>query len=337
MLKIILCFFSVIILLGCAEQKPNSEREVEQKNQVTVDSLTKGQKPKDSIFFFLNPVLEKEYVFKTTMQQTVTQTSDTQKVETKQQQSVVYSLKPKSISQTGLILFEVSFKSIEQKIHSPLISFELNTKKKRKENTPIETFYNSLIGKLFYLRVGKNGSDVEIFGVDSLINNIVNEILAKDEFKGADKASLSHIISSFFNSSELKKNFEKFFEIYPKKPVSISEPWTNIKTIQEPLPAEIQNQFQIKSISGDTLQLTLKSKVNFKKIEQKERDVNITNLKGSQEGIFYVSYGTGLILKSKIIQNVSLLYSFPPTPQTQNKSLTIPTFISTTFQLEVLQ
>jgi hypothetical protein len=163
----------------------------------------------------------------------------------------------------------------------------------------------------------------------------LEQISKRKEFSGVDKNVLSQLVNSFFNPNEMRKNFEKLFEIYPSKKVSVGENWTIDKEVSEPIPAKISNTFLLKNISNDTLFLVQESKITFKKQAQKSNEPQITELSGNQSGNLSVSRSTGVVLNNKVKQQINLVYTFPPSPQTNNKQVKVVTNIKSNFVFEL--
>jgi hypothetical protein len=327
---------ALLLFAGCGERRnaPQDQTKTKPITSETGDRTT--LKTAGSVLFRLNPQIGKEYIFKNTVLQTITQTIDSQKVNTTHNQTIVYSLKAKRYEPNESITFDVAFKSIEQQIATPMLKIEASTLQKNQKPTPLEIFYRTLIGKNFRVKVSPDGKDVQLAGTDSIIGNVLKNISRKKEFVGIDRSTLEQLIQNFFNPQDFKRGFEKLFEIYPTKPITIGESWEITHHISEPIPTKVLNKFQLQNISGDTLLVQLTSKVGFDKPQQQANQPSIQDIKGTQSGTLYVDKNSGLIFLEKIHQSVKIIYTIPASPQTNNKLLTIPTDVSTTFLLEIM-
>ncbi len=333
---ILYLLLALLLFAGCSERKgiPQDQKKAEPVASEKADKTTSGTA--GSVLFQLNPEIGREYTFKNTVLQTITQTIDSQKVNTTHNQTIVYSLKANQYEPNKSITFDVIFKSIEQQITTPMLKIEASTSQKNQKPTPLEIFYRALIGKNFRVKVSHDGKGVQLAGTDSIVGSVLKNISHKKEFTGIDKSTLEQLIQNFFNPQDFKRSFEKLFEIYPAKPIAIGESWEITRHISEPIPTKVINKFQLQKVSGDTLLVQLNSKVSFDKPQQQANQPSIQDIKGTQSGTLYVDKNSGLIFLGTIQQSVKIIYSLPASPQTNNKPLTIPTDVSTTFLLEIM-
>lgn len=326
----------LLLFVGCSERRDVPHDPTKSKQITSGESNSAALKTDGSVFFQLNPQIGKEYIFKNTVLQTITQTVDSQQISTTHNQTIVYSLKTNKYETNKGITFDVAFKSIEQQIITPMLKIEASTLQKNPNPTPLEIFYRALVGKSFYVKVSPDRKDVQLAGTDSIVENVLNSISRRKEFAEIDKNTLEQLVQNFFNPQDFKRSFEKLFEIYPAKPIAIGESWEITRHISEPIPTTVLNKFQLQKISGDTLFVQLASKVIFDKPKQQANQPSIQDIKGIQSGTLYINKNSGLIFIEKIQQSVKIIYTIPASPQTNNKPLTIPTDVSTTFLLEIM-
>lgn len=327
---------ALALFVACSERRNVPQEQTRTKPATSEKGNKTTSGTANSVLFRLNPQIGKEYIFKNTVLQTITQIIDSQKVNTTHNQTIVYSLKASKYEQNKSISFDVTFKSIEQQIITPMLKIEASTLQKNQKPTPLEIFYRALIGKNFRVKVASDTKDIQLAGTDSIVANVLKSISRKKEFTGIDKGTLEQLIQNFFNPQDFKRGFEKLFEIYPAKPITIGESWEITRYISEPIPTKVLNKFQLQNISGDTLFIQLTSKVGFDKPQQQANQPSIQAIKGTQSGTLYVDKNSGLIFLEKIQQSVKIIYAIPASPQTNNKPLTIPTDVSTTFLLEII-
>jgi len=322
----------IFIFAACDKGKIAEEKKKEtiKQTQTTPESFNSNR-----ISLVFKPVIGKEYEFESQMNQTISQKVDTLSSETKHNQTIRYLIKTIHEDTSGNYLLLIKFLQIKQDITSPMLSVHSNTQDVPKNPTPLDIFYSTLVGKEFKLKVSKYGRDIALLGVDSVINKVIEQIMNKKEFKGVDKSMLMQIVGSFFNENELKKNFEKIFEIYPSKPVEIGESWQIQKRTSEPIPAEIVNNFTLKSIVDDTAFVDLVSKIQFEKQKSREGEPKILEMTGSQNGILTLNIKHGVLLNSKLQQRIKIVMQIPPSQQTNNKPLAITTNVLSNFVLKL--
>lgn len=326
-------FFVLLILftVSCESKKIAEEKKPAETNK-TAESL--AQIESKGLDLFLNPEIGKEYVFESLMNQKIMQKLDTVSYETKVFQSIVYSLKP-VWKDTATLRFQAKFLEIEQKITSPMISVNASTKKQSQQPTPLDLFYSALKGKTFEFIIGRRGENLSLIGFDSLIERVITDLSKRKEFKGVDKNLISQLISNFFNQNELQKSFEKVFEIYPKKKVNVGDNWKVEKHLNEPVPTDITNNFSLKAIQGDSLIIDLVSDVKFEKVKSKEGEPQVKEMSGRQNGSLIVNKSSGMLQSGNLNQSIRIVNQFPPSPQTNNKSVTLLTNINSNFLLKL--
>ncbi|MGC8747893.1 MAG: DUF6263 family protein [Candidatus Kapaibacteriota bacterium] len=330
-MKRVFYFLSLLLIFSCESKKIAEEKkqEMTRKQAVSVNQVDSNR-----FLLVLNPEIGKEYVFVSKMNQKILQKIDTLSTETNVDQTIFYSLK--SIHKdSNLYRFRVKFMDIEQNITSPMISIRTSTRKKTQEPTPLDVFYNTLKGKTFDFTIGKYGENLNLIGVDSLLGNIIEEMMNKKEFKGVDRSLLKQLIGNFFNQKELQKSFEKLFEIYPNKRIEIGDSWKIEKHLSEPVPANIVNNFNLKSLRGDSLFIDLSSDVKFEKTKSKENEPQVKELVGRQSGELIVSKVSGMLLNGRLNQQIKMVHQIPPSMQTNNKALTLVTNINSNFILSL--
>ncbi len=321
-----------LFIFSCESKKIADEKQLDTLRQLHTSDTGITT---DGILLQLNPQMGGEYVFESRLEQKILQKLDTLSSETKHNQRIVYFINFKEKDSLNNLVFEVKFKSIEQNITAQGLSVKANTNIKSKDPTPLEVFYSTLVDKDFLVKVNKQGQNIVLLGIDTLINKVIDQMLRRKEFQGVEKSLLSQIVGSFFNQNELRKGFEKIFEIYPKEPINIGTTWTISKFVNDPIPAIIVNKFTLKSIQNDSLLIDLISKVEFQKEKTKEGEPKLIELMGKQNGNLVVNKLTGLINKSELKQQIRIVYQIPPSTQTNNKAVKMVTNVTTVFNLSV--
>lgn len=325
-------FFFVFILLSCETKKLSDAKE---SSNLQDERISVAKQTTDKFNLELSPELGKEYQFESRLEQKITQKIDTLNAVTNHHQKIIYVLRPIEQDTLNNFLFTVKFKIIQQNISSQLFTVDVNTQIKSKNETPLDIFYGNLIDKEFKLKVDKKGKKITLFGVDSLINSVINQMLKIKEFKGMDKSMLSQIVGSFFNQYELNKSFEKIFNIYPEQSVTTGSSWQIELSPIDPVPTKIVNTYTLNSLKNDSMFVNLSSTIQFNKEIIKESNPDLTEINGKQNGYLILDRRTGLVKDSKLIQQIKMVYKIPPSAQTNNKPLTIVTNVNSVFYLRL--
>lgn len=331
----IVVFISFVLFLACSQD--NKHIVEKPKEQTIKRSAGEESKIKEGIILKLNPKVGENYTFKVTIDQNIDQTIDTMKIKTLHNQTFVYSLQTKSNNPTEGIIFDAVFRSIQQKLQTPVVTIYANTNSKKEKDNPLETFYKSLIGKGFSIRVKQNGKNVELFRLDSLAQVVYRSLSKRKEISDIELEGLKKMTQEFFNPDEMKKNFEKTFEIYPDTPIFKNSQWKITKTIKQPIPAQVVNEYILESLNLDTALVALSSKIIFEKPKEILNELpNIKNMSGNQTGKLKIDSKSGMTVWGKFSQQIKIEYELPPSPQTNNKTLIIPMSIRTNFLYELI-
>lgn len=331
----IVVFLSLIFLLACSQD--NKHIAEKPKEQTTAQSVREEVKAENEIILKLNPKVGENYTFKVTIDQNIDQTIDTMKIKTLHNQTFIYSLQAKSNNVIDGITFDVFFRSIQQKLQTPVVTIYANTDSKKEGNNLLETFYKSLIGKGFKIRVKQNGKEVELFGLDSLAQVVYHSLSKRKEISNIEIEGLKQITQEFFNPDEMKKNFEKTFEIFPDTPIFKNSQWTITKITKQPIPAQIVNEYTLENIIGDTALVALSSKIFFEKTKGiSSGQLNIKSMSGNQSGKLKIDSKSGMTTWGKFSQQIKIDYELPPAPQTNNRVMIIPMSIRTNFLYQLI-
>lgn len=325
----------LIVLLGCSEEvKQSAERMIDSTKPSTQQQNFAYHK---GISLKINPKVGQVFTFKTQIDQNIQQTFDTIKVNTLHNQTFVYSLFTKSNNPSDGIIFDVVYRSIQQKIKTPIVTISANSESKDNQNNPLDYFYKILVGKGFRLQIKENGKKVQLYGLDSISSEVFRTLSKKKQFTPSELEGLKQITQEFFNPEELKKNFEKTFEILPDSIIHLHSKWKTTKTVAQPIPTQIFNEYTLDKISGDTFFVSVNSNFIFKKPSQTiSNQPNIKKMSGNQTGEIKLDKNTGMTLFGNFFQQVNIEYELPPTPQTNNKVLTVPMNVRTNFNFELI-
>lgn len=323
----------LFLLLACTEEGKHAASKQEDTTKTSNAHI--GVPSFDKFTLRLNPKEGQNYTYKSTIEQNILQTIDTMQVRTYHNQTFVYSFQTKENNPTEGVTFDVFFRSIQQKLQTPVLTIYANTDNKVSQSNPLEFFYRSLIGKGFKIKVKNNGKEVKLFGIDSLAQSVYrtleNKRLSEIELNG-----LKQMTQEFFNPEEMKKNFEKTFEIFPDSAISKNSKWKIVKTVTQPIPAQVINVYTLDDVSIDTVLISVYSKIIFTKPSKTTpNQPNIKNMSGNQTGSLKLDKNTGMTLFGKFAQSINIEYELPASPQTNNKSMKIPMNIKTNFLFEL--
>jgi hypothetical protein len=184
-------------------------------------------------------------------------------------------------------------------ISNPMMNISYDSQQPEENLTEIEKMiapvFAGLIGKSFSLIFGPDGSVKSITGIDEIIQEMMNDLSAKNP---AIMQSGGQLLKSF-NSTALKQSFEQSFKIYPDKPVKIGDSWeANQTNLIMGLEQTTHNIFTLKSIENNIATIDIVTG-----IAAKPEDNEIEGeLSGSQEGQISMDIKTGTTLLSVLIQ-----------------------------------
>ncbi|QQS34682.1 MAG: hypothetical protein IPM56_10445 [Ignavibacteriales bacterium] len=246
MKKILLTFFSALILISCGEKK--EETVLDEKTKYNFDSTdvktTTVENPDESFLLAYNFEPGKTYSYRLTSisdnQQTVV--ADTT-INQGMKRTISYLLNLKLINkdEDGLMDLSCTFTSIklEADAANERIQFESSTVTDSLEKVKYSD-YLSLTNNPFELRINKSGEIIDISKTDRIINTFLKLRGLSDSVKTNEKAMMKNDL----NETMLKPVIMQIVRTMPAKNMAKDSTWTNVQ------PA---SRFQIFQIVNKTL------------------------------------------------------------------------------------
>lgn len=200
-------------------------------------------------------------------------------------------------------LMKVTYQSMSYKMKAQGQTLELGTDTSIND-TKYDNIFQNLKGKSFNMKMNKSGKIIEVKGIDSLMQSLyLNSSLDSSKYK-----EFKDLFNKNFGEESIKNNFGSFFGIYPEKPVSIGEKWSNKNTVVAFFALTIENNYTLTDNKDNLYLIDIQSvmKTDAKNAGMKISGMDMKfNMKGTQTGLLKIDQKTGWISDSEIKQKIN--------------------------------
>ncbi|MBL0234634.1 MAG: hypothetical protein IPQ08_13360 [Chitinophagaceae bacterium] len=215
--------------------------------------------------------------------------------------STYYSLKVISDS-ADFRMIEASIDRFAMKTGAGGMNIEIDTDKPYKgSGTEKQDSALGMINKLFgairhqkfTMKVGPDGSIIEVTGFEHMGNSIADSM----GLEGEQRAQLLQQFDKQFNGDEIKGQFERFWGVFPNKEVKVGDSWNKTSEQKGKMPGTYTSVYKVKDIEGDMVTLEEKTKVASKD--------EIIGIKGDIEGTLVIDSRYGLVVTADQDMNLT--------------------------------
>ncbi|MEO6834152.1 MAG: DUF6263 family protein [Chitinophagaceae bacterium] len=167
-------------------------------------------------------------------------------------------------------------------------------------NTPELKMMGYMLHKPFTMLVSDHGEILKVEGLQAIINNMGDSTTAEG-------AAMRRQLASSFNDSSMKGMMQQSLNFFPDKPVSVGDTWKKSYSMNMSIMAvNMDNEYKLTSVSNGIAHLDVSSKLTGGgDIAGGEEMKNVkVDLKGDQKGTMDVEVATGLVVDSKLKQDI---------------------------------
>lgn len=172
------------------------------------------------------------------------------------------------------------------------------------ENNPLSPIYGSMVGKDFTVKMDNKGRVLDIRGLDTILNSMVDNIPGTQEQKKALKASLAQS----FGDDAIKSMIEQSMNYYPPQNVKIGDVWETKYDLKIMFPMTIANKWKLLSEKDGLLNVDVQSSIeaNTKNGAMDFMGVKAkVKMNGDCTGTLAINKDTGLIQNGEFAQNIN--------------------------------
>jgi len=152
---------------------------------------------------------------------------------------------------------------------------------------------SSLVDKPFVIKVNEEGKVLEVDGFEKIIEDMINTLTVDESAKAQARASMK----DQFSEQNIKDQFAQVFYIFPNKEIKVGDTWEKSYSTGGKMAANNTTVFTVKSIEGDHVSLTTKTKI---------KSAGEQDLEGEQSGNVLVDSKTGLMINAEFDQDITV-------------------------------
>ncbi len=200
------------------------------------------------------------------------------------------------------------------------------------EADPFSTAIKSLTGKPFSLRMARSGKIVSIEGVEDMMVGMVSEMAEKfPEMDEAQIEMLKNQMSNSYGGDSFKGNIEAGMVVFPDKPVSVGDSWSNHIRMHSQFTMDVEVVFTVVKIAPRGI--TIKSEALLA-TDPDEDPTNLNgmeakyNLEGAMTSETVIDPASGWTVSGRISQDMSGNVTILPGEQMPD-GFTLPMTIKT--------
>lgn len=167
-------------------------------------------------------------------------------------------------------------------------------------NTPELAVMGNMLHKPFTMVVSDRGEILKVDGLQAIINEMGDSSTQEGE-------EMRKQLASSFNDSSMKGMMQQSLNFFPDKPVAVGDTWKkNYSMNMSIMAVNMENEYKLTSVSNGIAHLDVASKLTGGgDIAGGEEMKNVkVDLKGDQKGTMDVEIATGLVVDSKLKQDI---------------------------------
>lgn len=168
---------------------------------------------------------------------------------------------------------------------------------------PAAQGFAALLNEGFAVKITPQGKAVQVKGLDRMRNNIGQKLPA-----GPMREYMIKSLDQFLSEDAIKEFSEGSLAMYPEQEVGIGDSWTKVLSLTRGFPITVVNKWTLKDRKAGVATIDIASEIkpnpNAKPMEMGTTKMTF-DLGGTQRGQARMDEATGLLLSSKIEQQIS--------------------------------
>lgn len=170
---------------------------------------------------------------------------------------------------------------------------------------PLAAGYAAMLDQSFTLTLGPDGRLRRIAGVDSMLHNIIEKVARSNP---SARSMIEYGVTSLLNEKSLTETMERSLAVYPDRPVSVGDTWSNVVSVTIGTPMTINTTYTLKDIHDGRAYIGLNSSIVTNQasgaLELAGMSI-VYQVSGTQSGSMQVDLDDGWIISSEIEQDFS--------------------------------
>lgn len=189
------------------------------------------------------------------------------------------------------VVIKATFQAVKMDMTMPQGNLSIDTQEPVAADNPLKPMAD-MVDKSFLVYLTPLGKVQKVEGINAL-------------FEGTENASM---IAQFFNDEAMAKSFEALFKIYPERPVSKGDEWSNVVEMNmNNMLTESNNVYTFQDLTEGQAVIGVKSTVNVSTTGDDQAlgmDVSY-DMKGTQSGTIFLDLDTGMANDLQLQQHIS--------------------------------
>ena len=285
-----------------------------------------------------------KYFFKTVTEQQITQTMTGQEQNMEQTIGMGMDFDVNDVNDRGDVWVRYTYRWMKFRQKSPMGEIVYDSSQKDVNVPPQVQGFAALLNEGFAVKLTPQGKAVQVKGLDKMRNNISQKLPT-----GPMREYMLKGMEQFLSEEAMKEFTENSFMAYPDKEVGVGDSWTQTVSMTRGLPMTIVNKCMLKDRKAGVAILDVSSEIktspNAKPTEMGPTKMTY-ELTGKQQGQVRIDETTGLMLTSKVEQQISgqikMAMSAPPQAQKADQNqpqappeMIIPMKVKSTISMEM--
>lgn len=272
---------------------------------ILIAALTSCDFSKERIMIGYKPEKGKTYKYRVVVDSDLGQEMRGRKVNLKNYQEMVYSMKVDEINEQGDINITVSYDSIYQRSQTPYGVSEFNSSYANASSNPMGIASMALIESEIKLSMTAEGEIKEIKGIERVYEKIsrkMSDMLGENAW-----SRVYQTIKAQFGEEAIKETYERMYIMIPEDSVAIGDKWSSEMVLSKGYPMVIKNDYRLASIRDSIAVIKVKSEIkpNPQPLSMGAMEVEYL-VRGDQKGKIEYDISRNVLLKSKLNQNLTI-------------------------------
>jgi hypothetical protein len=285
------------------------------------------------VLYRLHPQKGKKYFVKMVTDQQITQTMDGQEQNMEQTMGMGMDFDINDVNDRGDVWVRYTYRWMMLRQKGPMGEFVYDSAQKDVNVPPQVQGFAALLNSTYAVKLTPQGKALQVEGLDKMRDNVIKRLP-----EGPMREYMLKGMEEFLGEGAIKEFTQNSFTMYPDKEVGVGDSWTKTVSLTQGFPMIIENKWTLKDRKDGVATLDTVSEIkpnpNAKPMEMGPTKMTY-ELTGAQQGEVRMDEATGLMLTSKLQQQISGQMKMQSTGGQQPQEMTVPVKIKGTVTMEM--
>lgn len=245
----------------------------------------------------------KKYYFRTITKQEISQTVMARQQTAEKTIGMGMDLDVNEVDANGAMLVDYTYSWMRWGQKGQMGEMVYDSSKKDTPVPPIMQGFAALIGEGFSLKVTPKGQVKAVRGLKRVRENISKKLPA-----GRMREFMMKSMEQYLSDEAVKQFNESWMAMYPDKPVGVGDSWSKKVVLSQGFPMVLESKWTLKGrkkgVAIIEVSSIIKTDPKAKPMEMGAHKVSY-EFSGKQQGVLEMQESTGLVIRSKINQEMS--------------------------------